>query len=415
MLLEIKNFRSIKEQAVQLAPLTVLYGLNGAGKSSLIYALLTLKNVLLNPNQACDAFFNYGWLSLGSFKAVAFEHIEDREIALTIKLPEQAKGLSHAVTLQSKNVRFDLHAGEPYNFGLTVTSSLPYPANQPVQHTYPGASKEAAALTVTWTGVTAEVQAGGSSDEDKRDALDLGTRLNACAEAMRALDVVPVRRGFFKPHYAVTPMTPTLATEDEMATYLAIEKYVSGELSMHLEAIVGRNFTANSKPGTPIFSLDTVERATRVSTELVNDGFGINQLVYLLAKALHPGSRTVCIEEPEIHLHPSAVRNLLKALASIAKEKDKRFVLTTHSEAVVFALLALVKGGQLDPGDIACYLTRKEKRETIFERQEVERSGQIAGGLASFMEGEQEDLETFLGVSAEDSEEENARPATRGE
>ena len=51
MNLEIKNFRSVKEQKIELAPITLVYGANGAGKSSLLYALLTLKNIILNPNQ----------------------------------------------------------------------------------------------------------------------------------------------------------------------------------------------------------------------------------------------------------------------------------------------------------------------------------------------------------------------------
>jgi AAA15 family ATPase/GTPase len=31
--------------------------MNGTGKSSVLYAMLTLKNIVLNPNQPVDAFF----------------------------------------------------------------------------------------------------------------------------------------------------------------------------------------------------------------------------------------------------------------------------------------------------------------------------------------------------------------------
>ena len=51
MKLDIKNFRSIKDQSVELAPITVLYGPNGSGKSSLLYSLLVMKNVILNLEQ----------------------------------------------------------------------------------------------------------------------------------------------------------------------------------------------------------------------------------------------------------------------------------------------------------------------------------------------------------------------------
>ena len=46
-----KNFRSLEEATIEVAPLTVVYGPNGSGKSSLIYGLLTLRNFLTNPNQ----------------------------------------------------------------------------------------------------------------------------------------------------------------------------------------------------------------------------------------------------------------------------------------------------------------------------------------------------------------------------
>ena len=49
MRLWIKNFRAIREQELDIAPITVLYGMNGTGKSSVLYAMLTLKNIVLNP------------------------------------------------------------------------------------------------------------------------------------------------------------------------------------------------------------------------------------------------------------------------------------------------------------------------------------------------------------------------------
>ena len=57
----IKNFRSIENQEIELAPLVVIYGPTASGKSSLLYSLLVAKNFLLNPNQQLDGFFNLGF------------------------------------------------------------------------------------------------------------------------------------------------------------------------------------------------------------------------------------------------------------------------------------------------------------------------------------------------------------------
>ena len=46
MKLHIKNFRSIKQLDLEIAPITVLYGHNGTGKSSALYAPLTMRNIV---------------------------------------------------------------------------------------------------------------------------------------------------------------------------------------------------------------------------------------------------------------------------------------------------------------------------------------------------------------------------------
>jgi len=45
--LHVRGFRSIGDQEVELRPLTLVYDPNGSGKSSLLYALLVLKNLSL--------------------------------------------------------------------------------------------------------------------------------------------------------------------------------------------------------------------------------------------------------------------------------------------------------------------------------------------------------------------------------
>ncbi|MDW7985042.1 MAG: AAA family ATPase [Acidobacteriota bacterium] len=147
--------------------------------------------------------------------------------------------------------------------------------------------------------------------------------------------------------------------------------------------------------------MDTFDQSAEVPTELINDGFGVNQLVYLLTKVLHPEVGVVCIEEPEIHLHPSAIRRLARQLVRLIREEEKYLLMTTHSESLVTAFLAAVARGELQPEKLACYLVTKEGRVSRFERQAVNEKGQVRGGLGPFMEGELEDIRAFLGVQEE--------------
>lgn len=132
---------------------------------------------------------------------------------------------------------------------------------------------------------------------------------------------------------------------------------------------------------------------------LVNDGFGVNQVVYMLSKIHRPEAETILIEEPEVHLHPTVIRKFARVLSHLATEEEKQLIFTTHSEQFLLSLLACVKEGRLQPDQLACYHVAREKRQTTFTREPVSADGQISGGLSSFMEGELQDIKTFLSVS----------------
>jgi predicted ATPase len=141
-----------------------------------------------------------------------------------------------------------------------------------------------------------------------------------------------------------------------------------------------------------------MDEDTGISTDLVNDGSGVNQVVYMLACSLYDDAKLICIEEPEAHLHPSALRRLARELTRVMLEDQKQFIFSTHSEAFVTALLGMVGRKELRPADVAFYLVTKEDEESQFKRQAVNEAGQVSGGLGSFMEGELEDIKSLLGV-----------------
>lgn len=225
------------------------------------------------------------------------------------------------------------------------------------------------------------------------------TAFNAPVETLRRVSVVPLKRGFAKPYYSSVPISTMPITEDEMATVLSTDKDLEARVSFYLAQMLDRDFRVHVTLGTAIFSLDATDRRTGLVSNLVNEGFGVNQIIYILAKCLHRDAEWLCVEEPEIHLHTTAVRRLARVLTQIMHDEGKRFIISTHSEAFLLALLTLVAEKQLAPSDLACYLVSKENKHTHFERQRVNEQGQIEGGLTSFIEGELEDLKAFLHVA----------------
>jgi predicted ATPase len=395
MRLKITNFRAIQAQEIELAPITVVYGANGAGKSSLLYALLTLKTAILNSNSATSGFFNYGFTSLGGFDAVVFDHLKSNNIELSLRLETGSDFVEHGLTfgetqgtfkLVVKFGKFDFHVDAPVTF--------PYPGNLPVTVTN-GALEETVSLT--WNGITAQGSPGQQGGPKTLEVLSrLLATINSPAELLRKLSMVPLRRGFSKPVYQTQPVTAALITEEEVATFLSSNKYLESKISHYLEKVLNQDFRVHVQPGTAIFTLDATDRKTGVSTELVNEGFGVNQMVYFLAKALNTDAGVTCVEEPEIHLHPSAVRGFARVLSDIVINEGKSFLVSTHSEAFVLALLSLVAEKRLHSTQLAFYYVKKDGKRAIFEPQIIHDNGQIEGGLTSFMGGELEDLKSLL-------------------
>ena len=396
MKLDIKNFRSIRDQSVELAPITVLYGPNGSGKSSLLYALLVMKNVILNSNRTTSNFFDLGFVNLGSFEAVVHDHHPDREISLKAEFgnPDQ-NTLTWSVQFGKHEGRFLLKydiKGAPLEFELPV--SFPYRVDLNIQR---GMNLDGQSANVTWNGINARLENAETPSSSSEFARRFVSILNSPVELLRNIGAVPLQRGFLQADYSPLPVSPLLVTENDIASLLADDGYLVSRVSRYLDRLMGRDFRVKVTLGTSIFSLFVTERSTGVGTEIVNDGFGVNQVAWLLARILYGRTTWICVEEPETHLHPSAIRELAKTFVELMRNEDKRFILTTHSEALVLALLTEVSRKNLKPDEVAFYLTSKEGKETKFERQEVNELGQIEGGLTSFMEGELEEIAAFFG------------------
>ncbi len=395
MKLHIKNFRSIKELDMEIAPITVLYGHNGTGKSSILYAPLTLKNIVLNPDPDVSGFFDYKFASLGGFKEVIFDHSSDLEMELGVSLNRNGDSWRYHVALKGKSVSFRLKT--PALGGIEFRFP---PADSP--QAYGLTDEEIAEIenpfSITWNGVTVDVTVPEHSRQSEQKMQSLRDTLNYPMNTLKKLSFVPLARGFFRPVYSLKSVSPMAVTEAEVTSLLATDKHLEYSVSRYMEQMLGKDFRVRGQIGSGSFSLDSIDRRSGVGVELVNEGFGVNQLVYMMTKVLRQDTGIVCIEEPEIHLHPTAIRQLARTLVEIVRNNDKRLIISTHSEQFVLSLMAMVVEGACSPDDIAAYLVTKDGKSTRVERQEVNDKGQIQGGLSNFMEGELEDMKTFLGV-----------------
>ena len=389
----VENFRSIEHAEVELAPLVVLYGPTASGKSSLLYAPLVLKNFIVNPNRPADGYFHIGFMDLGGFDQCVFNHEGSRKVSVGVWFEEKAG--QHT----SYKLSFSKNKGTIYqNWGdlvLECEIPVPYGVNQTFSFIYSEHNED---YMVNWNGISFSVTPTNPTSSTQQRSREIAESINAIGEKIKGIDIAPHRRGFFKPNYTSVSVSPTPTTEDEVASLIINDPNLAPRISVYAEEIFKRDFRLYVPPGTATVFFQTTEKKSRTPGLLVNDGFGVNQVIYLLAKLLRSDVRTLLVEEPEVHLHPTAVRNFARQLCAIVREEKKQLILTTHSELFVSSLLATVAEGKLSPEEIHCYLCLKERRNTVFKPQKVQKRGQIEGGLTTFVEAELEDLQKLLGI-----------------
>ncbi len=113
--IEIENFKGIgSRQAMELRPVTLLFGPNSAGKSTILHALHYLREVLERGNIDPDVTIAGGGINLGGFSTLVHNHERRRTLILKVTL-DISDGLSGLV--------LPLNGGQ--SIGDTEFSELP--------------------------------------------------------------------------------------------------------------------------------------------------------------------------------------------------------------------------------------------------------------------------------------------------
>lgn len=102
--IEIENFKGIgANQSIDLAPITLLFGPNSAGKSTILQALQYVREILERKNLDPDQTIAGGLTDLGGFAALVHDHDLTRPICIKIRI--DMKG-------DQGNERLPLNSGE---------------------------------------------------------------------------------------------------------------------------------------------------------------------------------------------------------------------------------------------------------------------------------------------------------------
>ncbi|MFM9837713.1 MAG: AAA family ATPase [Cyclobacteriaceae bacterium] len=406
--LSIENFKSLRKAELPLGKITVLTGANNSGKSSFIYSLLALKNTITNPNQSIDACLTLPFINLGGLKQTVFNKDDSQNIVLEIVMEEGEIEVSYKLSMGKVASFLEVTCLKPYQFSAKLDIAFPYPANKEEEFEFENDSLQ---VKYNWNGIIANILSvstvgfvNNPADSSQIIFINETTALlkrifQLPLYEFAKIDFVPLRRGFTQPNFNPVPLGAQISTEAEIATLLGIDRDLAGKVAFYLEKIVDRNFTVYSQPGIATIYLQTRDRNSGFTSDLVNEGLGTNQLVTILAKIMQKSNKFICIDEPEIHLHPTIIDKLVSVLIEMAEHEDKQFLVSTHSEHFINSLLKNVVETKIKNQEVKIYYLNKTRKETNTEFQEINSDGQIKGGLKNFYDTELNNLKAFFKIT----------------
>ncbi len=327
--LNIKNFKSHFSTDLELSKLNILTGLNGMGKSSVIQALLLLRQTFQKNMLEKGLELNAELCTIGVAEDALYQSAEDDLIEFSINLENDAqlkwpfmvddKKLSDTFLKikESKNKNeSDLNSISLFNQNFQYISAF---RNGPLQNYVKDTS-----------GVELFHQISGKEGR--------------CELIAHYLD-------FFR-HDPVTDKSLKKNPEDkdmelivQVANWL---KDISPEIDIYIEASESIYKVYYS------FSRGPQKTPTK-KFKAINIGFGISYALPIVVAALHmPKDSIVLIENPESHIHPDGQAKLMKLICKAAKA-GVQFIIETHSDHIINGLLVATKQGLIELSDSKVY------------------------------------------------------------
>lgn len=372
--LHLKNFKSAKDLPIDLGQLTILAGLNGSGKSSVLQAIGLLKQTLDQGAEIKTLPLRGGIVRLGRSEDVHFEGAESSELILSIR---SSAGLvqfisaakDHADTLDLEIVgnatalRRELSTWFQFIHADRMT-----PAAQYEQASTPDQERG-------WLGCRGEFTVDFlQKNEDERIS-----ERRQCPTDVFGLDPELLKL-----------IAPTLSLRDQTAAWLqmlspgvrlrAIPVDLADATSLRFQ------YTSNE--------IASTTREHRPS----NVGFGLTYSLPIIVACLaaNPGA-ILLLENPEAHLHPRGQAALGRLLAMCCAD-GVQVIVETHSDHLLNGVRIAVKQGAVSADNVALRYFERDVRtgESHIETPRILPDGQLDSWPEGFFDQWDKSLDDLL-------------------
>lgn len=440
--LHIKNFKAWKDTGpIRLAPLTVIFGANSAGKSSLGHLLLALKQTTLSADRKRPLHLgdDNALIDLGTFTECLHNH--DLKNALEFELGWKIPGkeLEARDPLSEKkfsgdelklSVRLSADAKEQPRVDRLTYQLFSHGTNE-LAVAY--SRDEKGKLDIASSEYKFVRNTGRSwplDEPDKFYRISDQSRarfknaeflsdfaLNTEAALNRVYYLGPLREHPRRIYSwsGETPESVGQKGEFAIAAILAAttqERKLNRGPKKHLtrfDAFIAQwlkdlgiieSFEVKAvAEGRKEYEVVVKTHATASAVKITDVGFGVSQVLPALVQAFYcPTNATIWMEQPEIHLHPQVQAELADVFISATqarengKERHVQLIVESHSEHFLNRLQRRIAEGVVTPDDVAVYFCRRTDSATELEPLRLNLFGEIENWPENFFGDEMADI-----------------------
>lgn len=436
--IKLRNFKAHASTEIEARRITLFIGPNNSGKSSIFHALLVLRQAaarrdgqsallsLLPTRQPTDAQELYLYPSAQMIDPGPFEGLVKRgQSTIEVQLhgtfyerePVASRGLRRVkLSLGLAENRLTYHRGQ-IEFQLGEGAALEgfnwdwARGMDRLNISRGGGTFKGVTFTVDPTDNFYFLGSAGFTappnfpSHEFAEISALVQRLSSApVSLLESMHPVYPLRGLEEPAYPLpdlaSPNADRMMLADRTLALLSILAYnpeIEARVSEWMNSLLNVNLKHRLIPRKRVAIV--VEPSGKRSSDslFVNEGTGVSQLPFILVPvALCPVGETVMMAEPEAHLHPLAQSEIARLFARVALKEEKQFLIETHSEHVLNALLHTIAKGELNKEDLAIYYFEAKAGEVSARPLKIDDYGRVEGGLPGFFDQSLDELAGYL-------------------
>jgi len=368
--LKIENFKSHRYTDLELSNLTILCGANSSGKSSIIQAMLLLRESFHKYE------FNYldlktDSVNIGTAKEALYQFSEKDEFAFQINTDNQ--DLKFNFTIKDSTKTVIPKSSHEIDFELAKKESL-FSKGKDCQ--FISASR-----------------LGPQISYPKNDKLDINNQISDKeGKAENAVQFLHKEEKYKVISEICLP---------EHDTYLSSQVTAwERKISSGVNVIVKDNGTLDYELK---YQFNT-DKGRTYEFNAFNVGFGLTYALPIIVAILSASKDAILlIENPEAHLHPKGQANLAKLIA-LAAQAGIQIVIETHSDHIINGILVQCKEFEskkigIDRNKVKLYYFKEidEHYSSECEKIEIQEGGKIDKQPKGFFDQIQNDLKIIMG------------------